>query len=533
MRRSQLGWGALLGGLTSLALAAIFYVGDQLAGLPFPPFDVFDWLGRALPGPVVTAGIDAIVSVVRAIDVGSTSDAAKTAEQALGIVLFVALGVVAGALIGALVGSTVRRGWLTGGLVGLAVFLLLAAVEWRLGFISGVLDYGWIALLTIGWGALLGALLDRPRAETSEERADVSSGRRRFLGAAGGALAVALVGWLAGRWLQGSQTPTAAQVDDTMAEGEATLADLATPPQQLDGRLEPAPGTRPEVTPDGEFYRIDINSRPVEINGDEWELEVAGLFDNPRNLTLSDLMAFPAVIQPLTLSCISNRIAGDLISTANWTGARLVDVLEDLGLQAEAVELRVEAADGFFESVAMEDMMDPRTLLVYQMNEAPLPTRHGYPLRIYIPNRYGMKQPKWITRIEAIPEEGSGYWVERGWDAEAIPHVVSVIDNVAVDAPTDDGLIPIGGIAWAGDRGIQQVEVQVDDGEWTAAELRTPPLSTLTWVQWRLNWEGSPGEHSFTVRATDGEGTLQTAERTGTRPDGATGYHSVTATVAG
>ncbi len=308
---------------------------------------------------------------------------------------------------------------------------------------------------------------------------------------------------------------------------------MATPPNQLEGRIEPAPGTRPELTPDGKFYRIDINSRPVEINGDEWSLEVAGLFDNPRNLTVEDLMAFPAVTQPITQSCISNPVAGDLISTANWTGARLVDVLDDLGLQAEAVELSVKSQDGFFESVAMEDMMDPRTLLVYGMNDASLPARNGYPLRIYIPNRYGMKQPKWIASIEAIAEEGSGYWVERGWDAEAIPQVVSVIDNVAVDEPTDDGLIPIGGIAWAGDRGIQQVELQVDDGEWTVAELRTPPLSTLTWVQWRLDWEPSPGEHTFTVRATDGEGNQQTADKAGTRPSGATGYQSVTATVAG
>jgi hypothetical protein len=88
-----------------------------------------------------------------------------------------------------------------------------------------------------------------------------------------------------------------------------------------------------------------------------------------------------------------------------------------------------------------------------------------------------------------------------------------------------DGKIPIGGIAWAGDRGIQKVEVQVDDGDWVEATLRTPPLSSLTWVQWRYDWPLIPGEHTFTVRATDGTGTQQIEEKRGTFPDGATGYH--------
>lgn len=201
-------------------------------------------------------------------------------------------------------------------------------------------------------------------------------------------------------------------------------------------------------------------------------------------------------------------------------------------MQPEAQELFIEAEDGFYEGVTKQDMMDPRTLLVYAMNGETLPQRHGFPLRIYIPNRYGMKQPKWITRIEAIEGEGPGYWVDRGWSEEARPHIVSIIDNVAVDQPLEDGRIPIGGIAWAGDRGIQQVEVQVDDGPWQAAQLRLPPLSTLTWVQWRYDWPAESGDHTFRVRATDGNGTLQIREETDVRPDGATGYHTVTRRVS-
>jgi hypothetical protein len=295
-------------------------------------------------------------------------------------------------------------------------------------------------------------------------------------------------------------------------------------------RVPPAPGTRDELTSNENFYRIDINTRPEMIDGDSWALKAEGLFDNARSLTLSDLMAYPAVTQPITLSCISNPVAGDLIGTSNWTGARLRDVLKDLGLRPEATELYIEAADGFYESVAMEDLMDPRTLLVYGMNGETLPVEHGFPLRIYIPNRYGMKQPKWIARIEAIDEEGPGYWVERGWSEEARPQIVSVIDRVAVDAAAD-GAVPMGGIAWAGDRGIQKVEVQVDDAEWVEAVLRTPPLSPLTWVQWRYDWPASPGGHFIRVRATDGTGALQIEEVHGEHPNGATGYHGVTVEV--
>jgi hypothetical protein len=198
---------------------------------------------------------------------------------------------------------------------------------------------------------------------------------------------------------------------------------------------------------------------------------------------------------------------------------------------SEAKELRIDAADGFYESVDMNDMMDPRTLLVYGMNGQTLPVEHGFPLRIYIPDRYGMKQPKWITKLTAIDNEGPGYWVDRGWSEEARPQIVSVIDTVAVDQETAEGYIPMGGIAWAGDRGIEKVEVQINEEDWNEAVLRKPPLSSLTWVQWRFDWPGNPGRHIVRVRATDGTGTLQTSEEQGVRPNGATGLHSKRFTV--
>jgi hypothetical protein len=255
-------------------------------------------------------------------------------------------------------------------------------------------------------------------------------------------------------------------------------------------------------------------------------LEIEGLFDNPRPLSLEDLMAYPAVTQPVTMACISNRVGGDLIGTSSWTGPRLRDVMADMGIQDGARFLQVEAIDSFYETVSIMDLLDPRTLLVYGMNGETLPVEHGFPLRIYIPDRYGMKQPKWITKITAMAEDVEGYWVARGWSKEARPQINSVIDTVNVDGRTAEGLIPIGGIAWAGDRGIQKVELQFDDSEWVEAMLRTPTLSPLTWVQWRYDWAAEGGSHLIKVRATDGTGALQTEAEQGTRPDGATGYHS-------
>jgi DMSO/TMAO reductase YedYZ molybdopterin-dependent catalytic subunit len=548
-----------VGALTSLALTAVFFLGEQFAGLPFLPFDLFDWLARVLPGDVVTVGIDAMVRTVPTLNLGSTSDMAKRMEQLMGVGLFVGGGILLGAIIAWAVGCSTRPGWQFGALGGLVAFIPAAAIELDLGMAGDPsLALLWLAVLIIGWGAWLGNLLGT--FATPPVAREVDAARRAALvKIAGGSVGVALAAWGIGRVpasqraSTGAGQPlanlrTATPPPSATPRPSATPATTATPgdsptpgmsptplPQAtatatMRERVAAAPGTRPELTPDEDFYRIDINTRPVIIEGQSWVLQVDGLFDNPRPLTLQDLMAYPAITQPITLSCISNRIGGDLIGTSNWTGVRLRDVLKDLGLRPEVEELYIEAADGFFESVAMEDLMDPRTLLVYGMSGETLPVEHGFPLRIYIPNRYGMKQPKWITRIEAIDYEGPGYWVVRGWSAEARPQIVSVIDMVAKEHVVD-GRTPIGGIAWAGDRGIQKVEVQVDGGAWVEAILRTPPLSPLTWVQWRYDWPMQPGRHTFRVRATDGTGALQIEEGSRPAPNGATGYHSVTVTI--
>ena len=169
-------------------------------------------------------------------------------------------------------------------------------------------------------------------------------------------------------------------------------------------------------------------------------------------------------------------------------------------------------------------------MLTYAWDGLPLEVKHGFPLRIYIPDHFGMKQPKWITSIEVVEEWQEGWWVRRGWDPNAYMRATSVIDTVAVSDTftAEDGqqFVPVGGIAHAGDRGISKVEVQVDDGEWVEAQLRQP-LSETTWVIWRYDWPFQSGNHKFSGRCPEPTGTAKNPTPAGSRPSGATGIHSV------
>ena len=295
--------------------------------------------------------------------------------------------------------------------------------------------------------------------------------------------------------------------------------------QALSSRIDPAPGMRAEITSTADFYRVDINLFPPNIDAASWSLVVKGLVSNPLSLTLENIVSRPSVSQALTLSCISNLIGGTLISTNFWTGVRLKDILAEAGLQSGAIGINMTAADGFYESISLAEAMDDRTLLVYAMNGQALTPDHGFPLRIYIPDHYGMKQPKWLTQLEVTNTLATGYWEERGWSDTAIPQTLSMIDTLLADRAslTQTGVFPLGGIAWAGTRGIGKVEIQVDGNPWIETELRNPAISPLSWVEWRYDWKPAFGSHQIRVRATDGSGQVQEEVNYGPGPEGATG----------
>jgi DMSO/TMAO reductase YedYZ molybdopterin-dependent catalytic subunit len=312
-----------------------------------------------------------------------------------------------------------------------------------------------------------------------------------------------------------------------MAEGEPMRWSATHPLPNANAAVQPVRGTRPEFTPLERHYRIDINTIPPKIDERQWQLKVSGLVEKPLALTLEQLQSYEPMHQLVTLSCISNPVAGDLIGTQRWTGVSLQRLLPDLQLKPGATHLKMRSADQVFEVVSLDAIKaDPRIMLTYAWDGVPLPREHGFPLRIYIPDIYGMKQPKWIESIEAIDHWEPGFWVERGWNKVAQMHATSVIDTVAVDmtmvGADQRKLVPIGGIAHAGARGISKVEVQVDGGPWERAELRTP-LSQLTWVIWRYDWPYQSGRHTFSVRCYEGNGTAQIATVSPPEPNGATG----------
>lgn len=354
--------------------------------------------------------------------------------------------------------------------------------------------------------------------------------RRQFLIRLGGATAaITVVGAGLGLLLRDrAGTPAPASLPDAPPAAPERLYPVSIP--ERGSLLEPAPGTRPEYTPIKDHYRVDINFAPPNIDASQWRLRISGLVDSPLDLTLDQIRArWEPLHQFVTLSCISNPVGGDLIGTTLWTGASLQEVLADAGVQPGAERLMIRSRDGFYETIELGLVdSDPRIMLAYAMDGNLLEVPHGFPLRVYIPDRYGMKQPKWIEEIEVISAPADGYWVERGWDREALVRTTSVIDTVAKDAIFERGgqmIVPVGGIAYAGAKGISKVEVRVGrEGVWQEAALRQP-ISDLTWVLWRFDWPFEEGRHIFFVRAYDGSGQIQIAEENPPAPSGATGIH--------
>jgi DMSO/TMAO reductase YedYZ molybdopterin-dependent catalytic subunit len=522
--------GALVGALLTAPLVTVFYAGWKLAGLPFVPFHVFDWTARILPGRVITFGIDSMVRAIRALHIADTASAAKAAEQAMAITVFLVAGILAGAVVFAIVRALRTRssfpGVLLGTALGVGAVMLLHGLGRAPTLPSAIAD-GWVVAAFVAWGAALGFVSRRlapiPEISGRGESASVERvDRRQFLVRLGGATATitvagAVVGGLAG----GRRTRE-------VAAGKRWSADHPLPNAGAD--VKPAPGTRPEYTPLEDHYRIDITTVPPAVDGANWGLKVGGLLDRPVELPLDQIRRYEPLHQFVTLACISNPLGGSLIGTTRWTGVSFQRLLPDLRLKPTATHLKITSADRFYEVVALDKIRnDPRVMLAYDWDGVPVTTAHGFPLRIYIPDLYGMKQPKWIQSIEATDHWEPGYWVKRGWDETARMKATSVIDTVSVNMMLSqadaNSLIPVGGIAHAGARGISKVEVRVDDGPWNSARLRAP-MSGTTWVVWRYDWPFRPGNHTFTVRCADGAGALQIAKMAPPHPSGASGHHS-------
>nr|WP_205807343.1 molybdopterin-dependent oxidoreductase [Micromonospora sp. HNM0581] len=351
--------------------------------------------------------------------------------------------------------------------------------------------------------------------------------RRRFLTGIGAVLGVATVGGVAGRWLAGRQGVSAARESVTLP------APVSPAPPVPAGAELTLPGLASYVTSNRGFYRIDTALVVPQVDPKSWQLRIHGRVRNPLTLSYTDLLARPMVERYVTLACVSNEVGGNLIGNARWLGVPIRELLDEAAPLDGADQVVGRSVDGWTCGTPTAVLRDGRdALLAVGMNGEPLPVQHGFPARMVVPGLYGyVSACKWITELELTSfADFDAYWVPRGWSAQGPVKTQSRIDTPRPRNRPAAGPVTVAGVAWAQHRGIDRVEVRVDEGPWQEARLAST-VSVDTWVQWSWQWQATPGEHTLQVRATDSTGETQTGEPRDVAPDGATGWHSVTLTV--
>ena len=286
------------------------------------------------------------------------------------------------------------------------------------------------------------------------------------------------------------------------------------------------------ITPNDLFYCVTKNVIDPKVNIDLWHLEIGGLVQNRATWRFQDLVGFKPSTQETTLMCISNGLDAGLISNAVWKGLPLHDLLDQAGVLSNAARVRLQGVDNYTDTIPLEKAMEPTTLLAYEMNGAPLPDRHGYPLRVIVPGYFGEKNVKWLTRIEVTDANAKGFYEAQGWGPNFI-----VPTRSRIDVPDDWAFMSLGklidpievkGIAFGGDRGISRVELSFDDGKtWSDAEIYYSG-GDLAWSLWKAQWTpAAASDYALVVRATDGEGDVQEWEEDRGPFSGVSGLHRI------
>lgn len=511
------GFVALLAGLFASIFAVVTMGILRLAlGIPMP-VELF--------GDFSLKHID-VATFIRLLGIFNFS---KTKPLGLALLGMLLLGAVLGLVYAAIVRLRLpvssyrpsRREWLTA--LGFAVVMtalggILFRIELPQNFVLG-LTYGWSIV-----ASLLGLLLDfvvyglalclsyralLPKVQQFGE-ATVAQSRRLLLTRAG--VTALGVGGAGAAFALGSDYLS----KYTSYDGQRTaVVNQHTPP----------------ITPNSEHYTVTQNPIDPGVNINFWRLELTGLLKNGGTYTYDELKRLPSTTRAITLECISNSIGDHLIGTAIWQGVSLKTLLERQGGSLPSASyIAMYSVDGYTTSLPLKEVLDVDPLLAWNMNGVALPTKHGYPLRMLIPGRYGEENPKWLTRIELTDHFVGGLYSDQGWYNGPL-HTMSRIDRPQGMVALGQ-VIEVGGIAFAGPRGIEKVEVSADNGEsWHQANMQ-PAISPDAWVLWTWDWTPAhPGSYSIQSRATDGTGTTQIATYHSVVPNGATGYPHVSVQV--
>jgi DMSO/TMAO reductase YedYZ molybdopterin-dependent catalytic subunit len=356
----------------------------------------------------------------------------------------------------------------------------------------------------------------------------VAPARRGFLAASAATAGAAAVAGLAGRLLAERSSVTTAR--NAIKLPKPVPATVPTLPPGVDLNI---PGLASFITPNNNFYRVDTAIVLPEVDPSSWQLRIHGMVNREITITFDQLLKRPLIEDYVTLCCVSDPVGGPYIGNALWLGASLASLLREAGIKAGADQLMCTSVDGFTSGTPVQTVMDGRdALLAVAMNGQPLPVAHGFPARMVVPGLYGyVSATKWVTDINVTTFAGNfAYWAQRGWTQQAPIKTESRIDVPNGESQIRPGRTAVAGVAWAQHKGIEAVEVRVDQGPWNQARLAAVP-DLDTWRQWVWEWDATSGNHVIEARATDKTGYTQTAVQAQPEPNGASGYPSVAVTV--
>ena len=415
------------------------------------------------------------------------------------------------------------------GMTGLAVFAavgLTAAASRPLATFSSMLPTLFAVATAVVVLRLLveriGATAEAVSVKADEAEAAIGDGRRSFLVAAAVTAGAGIVADLIGRSLTSRSSVAGAR-------DAVRLPPPASPiPATAAGTTLKVPGISPFITANKDFYRVDTAIVLPQVAPNSWQLRIHGMVQREVTISFHELLKRPLIEDYITLCCVSNPVAGPYIGNALWLGASLSSLLREAGIKAGADQLMCTSADGFTSGTPIQTVMDGRdALLAVAMNGQPLPIEHGFPVRMVVPGLYGyVSATKWVTDINVTTFAGNdAYWAQRGWSQQAPIKTECRIDTPLTN-PIKVGRNTVAGVAWAQHKGIDAVEVRVDNGPWQQAQLATVP-GIDTWRQWAWNWDAAHGQHTIQARATDATGYTQTGAVAPPEPDGATGYPTV------
>jgi len=374
--------------------------------------------------------------------------------------------------------------------------------------------------LTLWW--LVRALRGMEGPAVSSDGEQVSS-RRGFLIGSGSLLLGGVAAAGAGQWIIKARSKIS---DIVLPKPVAALPAL---PAGLEDKV---PGISPFRTPNGRFYRVDTKLSVPLVDQGSWTLEVDGMVRNELAFSYQDILDMAVEEFDITLTCVSNEVGGRYLGAARWLGVPLKRILDMAEVSEKSDQLLSTDVDGFQIGTPMAALKDGRdALLAIGMNGKVLPREHGFPARLVVPGLYGfVSATKWVTKLTATTyAEDESYWTKRDWATEAPIKISSRIDTPKPLSTIKPGRTAIGGVAWAQHNGIEGVEVRIDGGPWQAATLG-PDAGVDYWRQWYLPWDAPKGSHQLAVRAIGKDGTVQTAVRASSFPDGSSGIQEIVVT---